>query len=76
MKCRGEGCPKRERCERFTSDEKPVQSWWSVAPYDRVTGDCRHFCEVVEEEVPDTPWYSKPDAQPDDSSNEDSEADA
>ena len=57
MKCRGDGCPKKESCERYLMPEAKVQSWWSMAPYDRVTGECDHFWQA-EQEKPDTPWYA------------------
>lgn len=59
MKCHGEGCPKREQCERFTKPEEKVQRWFSMALYDRSTGECSHFWEIMSEEMPTAPWYEK-----------------
>ena len=42
--CKGEGCPIKDKCLRHTNQSSdPIQSWFSVSPYDHEKGECGYF---------------------------------
>lgn len=52
--CRGEGCPKKDQCYRYTAKPTPGrQSYLAVPPFDHKTGSCEY-------QLPGYSQYVKP----------------
>lgn len=43
-KCRGDGCPRREKCYRYTAEEDKYQSYLVVSPHTIVKN--KFYCEL------------------------------
>ena len=42
--CKGEGCPLKEQCLRYTAKPgKHMQSYFTEVPYDKEKKECQHF---------------------------------
>ena len=39
--CKGEGCPQKEQCKRYTSSPSENQSWFVVSPIE--DGECKMY---------------------------------
>lgn len=43
-KCKGNDCPVKSECHRYTASESPyMQSFFVVSPFDQETKSCDHF---------------------------------
>lgn len=57
-KCKGEGCPLKEMCYRYTATADPYwQYWLDYPPYDKETDDCKLF--LMDRRLADKPKRRK-----------------
>ena len=47
-KCKGQDCPLKETCYRFTSKASDWQSYFSETPYDATTNSCDYHMAIWE----------------------------
>ena len=43
--CRGAGCPRRDRCYRYTARPERMQSYFAVPPI-KPDGSCDYFADI------------------------------
>ena len=42
-KCKGNGCPIKEKCYRYKAKAGERQSWFTFVPFNKDTGKCEMF---------------------------------